>query len=148
MYEITDHYEDDDDDDNNDDDANDDDDDDDNDDNNNDDGGGGQEKRKLQFTTSPKNSIAACLKDGKVLRKFWGDEDTDSTLEPEDIEVFPPDADKFLATPLEIGKFTKPGRKSRKHKSPNEKGSGGITSSENIQTRSKKGVIKSNLKYV
>ena len=108
----------------------------------------GQDKRKLQFTTGPKNSTAACLKDGKMLRKFWGDEDTDSTLEPEDIEVFPPDADKFLDTPLEIGKLTKPGRKSRKHKSPNGKGSGGITSNEHIQTRSKKGVIKSNPKYV
>ena len=108
----------------------------------------GQDKRKLQFTTGPKISSAGCLKDGKVLRKFWGDEDTDNTLELEDIEVFPPDADMFLDTPLQIGKFTKPGRKSRKHKSPNGKGSSGITSSEHIQTRSKKGVIKSNPKYV
>jgi hypothetical protein len=108
----------------------------------------GQDKRKLQCTTGPKNTNAACLKDGKVLRKLWGDVDTDSTLEPEDMEVFPPAADMFLTTPLEMGKFTKPGRKSRKHKSPNGKGSGGITSSEHIQTCFKKGVIKSNPKYV
>jgi len=52
----------------------------------------------------------------EVLSKFWGDEDTDSILEPEDVEVCPPDADKYLDTPLEIGKFTKPSKKSRKHK--------------------------------
>lgn len=34
----------------------------------------GQDKRKVQLTVGPKNKTAACLKDGKVLRKFWGDE--------------------------------------------------------------------------
>jgi hypothetical protein len=77
---------------------------------------------------------------------------TDSTMEQDtDSEKlwaalkFPPDADKYLDTPLEIGKLTKPGRKPRKR--PNGKGSGGIPSSEQIQTRLKKGVIKTNPKY-
>jgi len=100
------------------------------------------------------------MKSVQILSKFWGDEidtdpATDSTMEQEQdtdsekllsILKFPPDAAKCLDTPLEIGKYTKPGRKSRKHKSPN--GSGGITSSEHIQTPSKKGVIKSIPKYV
>jgi len=46
----------------------------------------GQDKRKVQITDGPKKKSAACLKDGKVLSKFWGDEDTDasdSTVDPE-----------------------------------------------------------------
>ncbi|KEH34363.1 hypothetical protein MTR_3g465210 [Medicago truncatula] len=46
----------------------------------------GQDKRKVHFIAGPKNLSAACLKDGKILSKFWGDEDTDatdSTLEPD-----------------------------------------------------------------
>jgi hypothetical protein len=97
------------------------------------------------------------MKSVQILNKNWGDvEDTDpatdSTMEQDtDSEKlwaalkFPPDADKYLDTPLEIGKLTKPGRKPRKR--PNGKGSGGIPSSEQIQTRLKKGVIKTNPKY-
>ena len=117
-------------------------------------------KGKVQISGESKNVSAASMKSVQILSKSWGDEEdtdpaTDSTME-RDTESenllatlkFSPKADKYLDTPLEINKFTKPGRKSRKHKSPNEKGSGGITSSEHIQTRSKKGVIKSNPKYV
>jgi len=46
----------------------------------------GQDKRKVHFTAGPKNLSAACLKDGKILSKYRGDEDThttDGTLEPD-----------------------------------------------------------------
>ena len=46
----------------------------------------GQDKRKDHFTAGPKNLSSACLKDGKILSKHWGDEDTDTTdgtLEPD-----------------------------------------------------------------
>jgi len=117
-------------------------------------------KGKVQVSGGSKNVSAASMKSVQNLSKSLGDEvdtdpATDSTMEQDtDFEnliatlKFPPDADKYLNTPLEIGKFTKSDRKSRKHKSLNGKGSGGITSSEHIQTRSKKGVIKSNPKYV
>jgi len=117
-------------------------------------------KGKVQVSGGSKNVSAASMKSVQILSKSWGDEvdtdpATDSTMEQDTDSKnmmatlkFPPDADKYLDTPLEIGKFTKSGRKSRKHKSLNGKGSGGITSSEHIQTRSKKGVIKSNPKYV
>ena len=117
-------------------------------------------KGKVQVSGGSKNVSTASMKSVQILSKSWGDEvdtdpATDSTMEQDtDSEnllatlKFPPDADEYLDTPLEIGKFTKSDRKSRKHKSLNGKGSGGITSSERIQTRSKKGVIKSNPKYV
>jgi len=46
----------------------------------------GQDKRKVHLTAGPTNLPAACLKDGKILSKYWGDEDTDTTdgtLEPD-----------------------------------------------------------------
>jgi len=118
------------------------------------------DKGMLQGSGGSKNVSAASMKSVQILSKYWGDEvDTDpasdSNMEQDtDSEKllaalkFPPDADKYLDTPLEIGTFTKPGRKSRKHKSPNGKGSGGVPSSEHIQTCLKKGVIKTNPKYV
>jgi len=39
----------------------------------------GQDKRKVQITVGPKNKSTACLRDGKVLSKFWGDEETDAS---------------------------------------------------------------------
>ncbi|RHN78815.1 hypothetical protein MtrunA17_Chr1g0170041 [Medicago truncatula] len=110
-------------------------------------------KGKVQVSGGSKNVSATSMKSVQILSKSWGDEvdtdpATDGTMEQDsDSEnllatlKFSPDADKYLDTSLEIGKFTKPDRKSRKHKSPNEKGSGGITSSEHIQTRFKEGVI-------
>jgi len=46
----------------------------------------GQDKRKVQFSTGPVNKNAACMKDGRILSKFWGDEDTDATDSTFDIE--------------------------------------------------------------
>jgi len=46
----------------------------------------GQDKRNVNFTAGPKNLSTACSKDGKILSKYWGDEDTDTTdgtLEPD-----------------------------------------------------------------
>jgi hypothetical protein len=114
------------------------------------------DKGMLQGSGGPKNVSAASMKSVQILSKYWGDEvdtdpATDSTMEHDtDSEKLlaalklPPDAGKYLDTPLEIGKLTKP----RKHKSPNGKGSGGIKSSEHIQIRLKKGVIKTNPKNV
>lgn len=80
----------------------------------------GQDKKKVQLTVGPKNKTAACLKDGKVLRKFWGDEDTDSAYEP-DIEAnpCPPDANQYLDTPCDTVKKSKRGRP-KKQRSPTQ----------------------------
>ena len=89
---------------------------------------------------------AASLKSAKILSKFWGDEmdidATDSTLDPEtDSEAHNnshfPEASNYPVSPHETVKKSKRGS----HKKQN-------TSSEHIQTRSKKGVIKSNPKYM
>lgn len=86
---------------------------------------------------------AASLKSAKILSKFWGDEmDTDAsdgTLDPEtDSEAHHNshflDTFNHLVSPHETVKKSKGGS----HKNQN-------TSSEHIQKRSKKGVIKSNL---
>lgn len=101
----------------------------------------GQDKRKVHFTAGPKNLSAACLKDGKILSKFWGDEDTDatdSTLEPDtdheahksncqsslehDIDTAGTlailkethSADQYLLQHSHDAGFIKPGRKGRK----------------------------------
>ena len=83
----------------------------------------GPDKRKVQLTVGPKNQTAACLKDGKVLRKFWGDEDTDSTYEPDiETDVYRanshfPDASHYLDTPCDKMQKSKRGRP-KKQKSP------------------------------
>lgn len=42
----------------------------------------GQDKSQVVFKNSKINNSAACVLDGKVLTKFWSNEDTDSTLDP------------------------------------------------------------------
>jgi len=96
------------------------------------------------------NHSAASLKSVKILKKFWGDvEDDDSAS---DINTDMERATNiYLAKHTDIAFNTKSGRKTKKQKSSmthNGKGFDGIKSSEHIQTRSKKCIIKSNHKYV
>ena len=109
----------------------------------------GQDKRQVQVVNVPKNTSAVCRKDGKVLSKFWGEEDTDatdSTIDPEsDSELqraTSPTASQYLVSDtVKKGKRGRP----KKQRSPKDMQN---TSSEHTQTRSKKGVIKSNPKYM
>ena len=39
----------------------------------------GQDKRQVHIAVGPRNTAAVCLKDGKLLSKFWGDADNDDT---------------------------------------------------------------------
>jgi len=85
----------------------------------------GQDRRKVQITDGPKNKSAACLKDGKVLSKLWGYEDTDasdSTVNPE--------------TGTEVNKAEFPDVASRK--SPNLEGTSSVTtrSDDDKETKS------------
>jgi len=89
----------------------------------------GQARRRVHLPAAPKNISVACYTDGKVLRKFWGDEDTDATdssLGDTDNEAYKlttittqsPKADKYLVPPFEKVKTTKKGRP-KKLKCPN-----------------------------
>ena len=79
----------------------------------------------MQVLAGPKNLNAACLKDGKTLSKFWGDEDTNTTDVDHDtdkeiqkiISNFP-QSDIYLVSPTDKVKKTKRGR-TKKQKSPN-----------------------------
>ena len=80
----------------------------------------GKDKRKVQPRAGPENLSAACLQDGKLLSKFWGDEDTDatdSTVEPEGNQL--PDASPYLISPIASVKKSKKGRP-RKQRSPRD----------------------------
>jgi len=117
----------------------------------------GPDKGKAQVIGDSKNVTAAAKKSVQILSKFWGDlvdsdHTTDGTMDPDtDIEKMNmhPVALKFLKEQPDALHQPQSSRKSRKSSSSARgKGSDGITSSEHIQTRSKKGVIKRNLKYV
>lgn len=86
----------------------------------------GQDKRQVHFNTGPTNKNAACIKDGKILSKFWGAEDTDATdntCDPEtNSEVHKgkfefPDIALYLESTSSKIKTTKRG-KPKKKKSP------------------------------
>jgi len=107
----------------------------------------GPDKRKVQFTVGPKNTSAACLKNGKALSKFWADEDTDATD-----STFDPESDseghKINSSAAKEGSLFTPFMSRRQKKSNKKKHANKLndtmvqsTSSEHIQTRSKKGVI-------
>ncbi|AES62086.1 DUF4283 domain protein [Medicago truncatula] len=120
----------------------------------------GPDKGKVIITGSSKNFTAASMKSVQILRKFWGDEEdtdpaTDSTMDPdtntEKLDTCETSiAGKYLVQHPHNDSFVKPGRKASKKRVQNHNGktTDGVTSSEHIQTRSKKGVIKSNPKYV
>lgn len=78
------------------------------------------------LTSVLKNISAACRKDGKVLSKFWGDADSDSTLEPDlDLESHQlnlkmPEASSYLVSSQTTIKKGKRGRP-KKQKSPTNK---------------------------
>jgi hypothetical protein len=96
------------------------------------------------------NHSAASLKSVQIMKEFWGDVDDDDSASDINTDMEHA-ADRYLAKHTDIASNTKPGRKTKKQKSPKThigKSSDGITSSEHIQTRSKKGVIKSNPKYL
>lgn len=38
----------------------------------------GQDKRKVHLFEGTKNTAAVCMKDGRILSKFWGEEDIDA----------------------------------------------------------------------
>lgn len=108
----------------------------------------GPDKSKVQSSGGSSNHTAASLKSVKILSKFWGDmvdDDTatDSTMEPDfDTEKQVAamktcsDVEKYLAKQYELASQVKPGKKTKKQKSPkNQVG----TSSAGIRTRSKKG---------
>lgn len=123
----------------------------------------GQDKRKIHFTAGPKNLSAACLKDGKILSKYWGDEDTDATegtLEPDtdheahksnsqsslehDIDTagtlanLKETADQYLLQHSHEDGFIKPGRKGWKKAAKTLDGN----SSVRVSTRHKKTSVR------
>jgi hypothetical protein len=108
----------------------------------------GPDKGKIHVIGGSKNVTAAAKKSVQILSKLWGDvvdsdHTTDGTLDPDsDSEKMNmhPVALQFLEAQSDALHQPKSGRKSRKSSSS--------ASSERIQTRSKKGVIKSNPKYV
>jgi len=106
----------------------------------------GQDKRKMLITDGPKNKSIACMKDGKALSRFWGDDDidaTDSTIDPETNsevnKVKFQDAAKYMISPYNVVKQTKRCRP-KKQKSPTDKNGGSKNAC--IQTRAKSGISK------
>jgi hypothetical protein len=97
----------------------------------------GPDKGRVHAIGGSKNVSAAAKKSVQILSKLWGDvvdsdHTTDGTMDLDtDTEIVP----KFSR---KLGKSSS---------STRGKGLDGITSSEHIQTRSKKGVIKHNPKY-
>jgi len=87
----------------------------------------GPDKKQVQILDGPQNKSAACLKNGHVLSKFWGDVDTDNTdstfdhdtdnTEAHQIHTQFPTINKYLDTPFELPKKNKRGRP-KKQKSP------------------------------
>ena len=99
------------------------------------------------------NNYEACRKSEKILSKFWADDDldtdqaSDSTLEPDiNAEIEGDIEDGSLFTPF----MSKKQKKYNKKKHGNKLNDTMVqsTSTEHIQTRSKKSVIKSNPKYL
>lgn len=81
----------------------------------------GQDKSQVVFKNSKINNSAACVLDGKVLTKFWSNEDTDSTLDPETDNEYHktqfPDVAKYLSLPTDQIQKSKRGRP-KKQKNP------------------------------
>jgi hypothetical protein len=116
----------------------------------------GPDKGRIQKANNSKHCSEASKKSVQILSKFWGDvvdsDTTDGTMDPDtDNEKMNmhPVALKYLEAQPDANHQPKSTRKSRKtSSSARGKGSDGITSSDPMQTRLKKGVIKSNPKYV
>ena len=110
-----------------------------------------QDKSKVHVFAGPRNLTAACLKDGKILSKFWCDEASDNTdMEHEIdsvIQKIIPQADFYLVSPADKVKTTKRGRP-KKQKSPNPPPhhSSPKLSKETVSTRAQAG-SKSTLKF-
>jgi len=111
----------------------------------------GPDKGKVHGIGGSESVSAAAKKSAQILSKFWGDvvdsdHTTDGTMDLDtDTEMMNmhPVALKFLVAQPDALHQPKSSRMSRKSSSSARgKGSDGITSSEHIQTRSKKGVIK------
>jgi len=107
----------------------------------------GPDKGKVQATGCKQMHSAASLNNFKILSKYWGDmvdegTDTDSTMEhgtDNDNSLTlntkdDSDVEKYLAKQYELANQVKPGRKTKKHKSPKNQ-----VSSSSVRTRSKKG---------
>ncbi|RHN49658.1 hypothetical protein MtrunA17_Chr6g0448961 [Medicago truncatula] len=84
---------------------------------------------KLYVVKGPMNMFVACMQSGRILSKFWGDEqdtDADSTFDLEsELEAHKliyefPDASHYLAPSSEPAKKSKRGRP-KKQKSPKDK---------------------------
>jgi len=116
----------------------------------------GPDKGKIQKANNSKHCSKASKKSAQILSKFWGDVvDSDNTTNG----TMDPDNDnkkmnmyllvlKYLEAQPDALHQPKSSRKSRMSSGyARGKGPDGITSSKHIQTRSKKGVIKSNPKY-
>lgn len=77
-----------------------------------------QDKSKVQISVGPSNLTAACLKDGRVLSKFWCEDVSDNTdIEHESdslIQKSIPQSDFYLVSPTEKLKSTKRGRPKKK----------------------------------
>jgi len=112
----------------------------------------GPDKGKFSKPVIKTNNAAACKKSEIILRKFWADDldmdqTSDSTLEPDiNVEIEGDIQDESLFTPF----MSRRQKKSNKKKQVNKLNDTMTqsTSSEHIQTRSKKGVIKRNPKYL
>jgi len=112
----------------------------------------GPDKGKFSKLVIKTNNVAACRKSEIILSKFWADDlDTDqtsdSTLEPDiNVEIEGDIGDGSLFT-LFMSRRQKKSNK-KKHVNKLNDTMAQSTSSEHIQTCSKKVVIKSNPKYL
>jgi len=117
----------------------------------------GPDKGRIHKANNSKHCSEASKKSVQILSKFWDDvvdsDTTDGTMDPdtdnEKMNMHHVALQYLEAQPDDHHQPKSSKKKSRKSSSSARgKGSDGITSSEHIQTRLKKGVIKSNPKYV
>lgn len=114
----------------------------------------GPDKGRFTQPTITKNNSEACRKSEKIFSKFWADDlDTDqasdNTLEPEsNAERYMPEGDIEEGSLFTLFMSRRQKKSNKKHANKLNDTVVQSTSSDHIQTCSKKGVIKSNPKYM
>ena len=114
----------------------------------------GPDKGRISQPSNSKNTSEACKKSEKLLSKFWAD-GLDSDHAFEEGKIMSDEQEQNLERDIEEGSFFTPFMSRRQKKKNKKKHANKLndtrvqnTFSEHIQTRSKKGVIKSNPKYL
>ena len=111
----------------------------------------GPDKGKISQPANSKNTSKACKKSEKLLSKFWADGLDSGNASVEEKDMSDEQEQNFERDFEERSLFTPiMSRRQNKKKHANKLNDAGVrnTFSEQIQTRSKKGVIKSNPKYL